>query len=789
MKSPKFSESAELIASERYAQEGDENLEDIFERVAEGLSGVEYIYMDDKTRLEDMPGKIQDEFYNAMIEKKLIPAGRTLTNSGTERGVVANCVVLPIEDSMDGIGSTLHKAMLLQQQGCGLGFDFSSLRPAGFSTKYSQGLASGPVSFMKIYNNVFSTIKQQSRHGANMGMLRIDHPDILDFITCKQVEGDIKNFNISVLVTEEFMLTLLKNPHNIWKGRFEGKDYSLRNIKHKEDMFGSHEIVEEVEITVGHLWQVLCQAAHSNGEPGVAFVDTVNKYNPLPGLGPITCSNPCGEQMLHAYDNCNLMSINLAEFYLDSPIDDKIDRSHIDWDELEKTVFTGIHMLDNTIDLFDHKVEEINKMAKANRRVGLGVMGFADLLFKLKIRYGSKQSLELAELLMEHINSCAYQASVKLGKKRGRFSNWKNSIYSERGDHLEKSIRNAARTSIAPTGSISMLFDVNSGIEPYFSLAYKKKIRMGTFDYVSSDFLKALESHEEYTEKSKDEILGHLMKGLTLSDIHRDYIELPHDLIDVFVTSMEINPLEHVRMQAAFQKNTNNSISKTINLPKKATVEDIMDIYRTAWELECRSITVYRDGSREVQVLNTGKDKQVEEEVKPLHVFHGIIERPRSVAGKTTMIRTAHGNMYVTVNSWDYDGEDRPYEVFVHIGKEGGDLHSYMSALTRTISMSLRSGVPASEVVNQLRGISCHANWHDGQRNEGPVDAIAQVLSKFTDLPEASANIEAKKPLVAQSVITSEMASEIINLCPSCLNGTVMQEGCETCNLCGWSKC
>ena len=789
-----FSETARKIVGERYAKSG-ESLEDVFHRVALGLAQPEYKYLTDSDLDKDTRDKHverwADTFYSQMINKKLIPAGRTLANAGGDSDVVANCVVLPVEDSMNSIGGTMHKAMLLQQQGCGLGFDFSKLRPAGFVTKKSQGIASGPVSFMKIYDNAFSVIKQQSRHGANMGMLRIDHPDILDFISCKEKEGDINNFNISVLVTEKFMQQLENDPDGQWLGLFKDKPHKLREVNHVKNMFGNDEVVEEIDISVVEVWDRLCKAAHRNGEPGIAFIDTVNKHNPLPGLGDITSSNPCGEQFLHPYDNCNLLSINIAAF-------EQEDTTYgIDWKDLGYTVDVAVRMLDNTVDLFKHNVEEINKMAVANRRIGLGIMGFADLLFKRGVRYGSDQSAQMAKDIMEFINSKAYQTSVELGRNRGSFPNWSQSIYAERGDNYESNIRNAARTSIAPTGSISMIFDVNSGIEPYFSLAYVKKVRLGDFTYTSYDLVDALEK-AEYSEREIDEITEMLSNGVSLKEISEksSYKIMPDHILTTFVTSMEVDPIDHVKIQAAFQKNTDNSISKTINLPNNADVLDVGSVYAKAWRAGCKSVTVYRDGSRQHQVLNVGtEEKQDEkEEEQNEHSFHGVIERPDVVVGETHTIQTAHGNMYVTVNMWEHNGKMSPYEVFAYVGKEGGCSHTYMSAVTRIISRALRSGMPISDIAKQYRGITCHTAWHNGVRNEGPIDALAQVMERYVGANPIAVFSKPGKYIYnvgeVDKVVVSGIRETGYDICPDCnATSVVIQEGCATCVACGWSKC
>ena len=489
----------------------------------------------------------------------------------------------------------------------------------------------------------------------------------------------------------------------------------------------------------------------------------------------------CGEQSLHPYDSCNLGSINVAAHYKSE--------DGIDYESLGRTVELSVRMLDNTIDLFNHSIDEVNGMAKRNRRIGLGIMGFADLCFKSRTRYGGNRSINLAEQLMGFINGRADYYSIELAKSKGNFPNHHLSIYGNEFAHedgyTKTPMRNAARTSIAPTGSISMILDVNSGIEPWFNLVYTKKVRAGEFSYISPVFESALrDNFEGYDMK---EILSHLHKGLSLNEINRDYIEIPEWILDVFVTTADITPKEHINIQAAFQKHTDNSISKTINLPNNATVNNINEAGRYAWFKGCRSVTFYRDGSREHQVLNTGagESKQAHtgphEHKLPEH-FHGVIDRPSTVHGETHMIQTAHGKMYVTVNMWEYNGETKPYEIFAHVGKEGQCSHTYVSAITRIVSLALRSGVLIEDIVSQYKGISCHTGWHEGRRNEGPIDALSQVLEKFVNNKEFEGKL-----------IKGDSVSEIplgLSPCTNCESGHVItEEGCLKCMSCGWSKC
>ena len=728
-----FSENAKVVAIQKYAS-NDEEKEDIaliFQRIAYELSKVSFRL--DEKGLASHVNK-QDEFYDIMRDKKFMPAGRTLTNAGTDSALIANCVVLGIDDTMESIMEVQKQAVLLQQQGCGIGFNFSSLRPAGYVTKRSRGLASGPISFMRMYNNAFLTIKQQGRSGANMGMMDVRHPDTWSFISCKEHEGDFSTFNISVVVDDGFMRVVRDNPNKKFMSKWNYEEVSPRSVRTIRDRFGETEEVTELDITYGQMFARICEYAHRNGEPGIMFVDEVNRHNPLPMLGRITASNPCGEQMLHPGDNCNLGSINVAAHFDD-------EKSIIDWEDLKVTVAIAVEMLDNTIELFDHSVELINETAVKNRRIGLGIMGFADLLYKMNVRYGSYESFDIAEELMRVINKYAWEASVQLGKERGCFENINLSIYAGRDVDIPPIVRNVARTTIAPTGSISMLCDVNGGIEPYFGHSFMKRTRSGNLYYLP----KALEIgiRRAFLFTQVEVILIEMMRsGQNLFDVvNRLGYDTPRSNFDAYVTTEDVSPMEHVEMQMVFQKHVDNSISKTINLPNSATIDDVHDIYLAAWEQKCKSITIYRDGSRQHQIIEHIADKKElthgvilpaeESRIEMIHK-HEYAPRPKVVNGYTQRVRTFRGNVYVTMNFWEYHGVVRPFEVFAAIGKEGGELHSSTSALTRMISWSLRYGMPIEAAIKTLKNIGSQTMYDEGEKNEGPVDAIARTMEKNT---------------------------------------------------------
>ncbi len=563
-----------------------ESPEEMFQRVAKALAKVEKDYEASSEKVK----KIEEDFYKVMSSLEFLPAGRTLANAGAPTPVVSNCIVLHIEDSMEGIFSTLKDASLLQQAGSGLGFPFHLLRPAGSVAKRTMGVASGPVPFLKVYDLAFGVIKQQGRHGANMAVMRIDHPDVLEFINCKEKEGDLKNFNISVALTDEFMKQAIENTKSPWMCQFGGKKMLPRRMI--KDQFGNILEIKEVKITARDILEELSRASWLNGEPGIIFIDEVNRTNPLPGLGRIEACNPCGEQFLGDGDVCNLGSINLDKFVKDGKID---------FERLEDVVGIATRMLDNVIDITKFPTERINKVFKKNRRIGLGIMGFADMLFQLNVPYNSEEGRQVAERVMKFITNKAHATSQELAKEKGVFPNYNKSIYKKKGLKM----RNAALTTIAPTGTISMVADISSGVEPYFALTYVKKEVMGgqKLFYTNRHLEKRLEEEGIFTEKLNQKIvqLGSVQK----------IPEIPNQIKKVFVGSLDISVADHIKMQSIFQKHVDNSISKTINFPNQASVKDVFDGYVLAWKMKLKSLTVYRESSRKVEVLGlTSKEKK-----------------------------------------------------------------------------------------------------------------------------------------------------------------------------------
>lgn len=788
-----ISKNALEVFTRRYALEKEDGVketpEESLRRVAHALAEIERQY---KKSDKDI-ATIEQEFYGVMMRKEFTPAGRTLTNAGADTPVVANCIVLNIQDSMDSIFGTLRDASLLQQAGSGLGFPLHLMRPAGSNTKRSKGQASGPVSFLRVYNQAFGVIKQQNRHGANMAVMRVDHPDILEFVHCKEQEGEIKNFNISVGLTDAFMQQVKENSQEPWMCEWNGKKMKPRRITRE----GGETAIEiqDVTMTARELFQEIVDAAWGNGEPGCVFLDEVNKTNPVPGLGRIEACNPCGEQFLHDSDVCNLGSIILEAFVTK-------DRT-IDFDRLREVTRIATRMLDNVVDVSDFPAERVNTTAKANRRLGLGIMGFADMLLKLRIPYNSPEGRQVAEEVMSTIQEESHKMSQKLAEEKNVFPNYHLSVYKDRGVKM----RNAALTTIAPTGTIAMFFDVSGGVEPYFALAYHYKGILGgktELQYVNKHLQEVLEERGIFSEELMEKIIE---KG-SLQDIQ----EIPEDIKRAFVVAMDISSEDHTRMQAAFQRHIDNSISKTINFPENATKEEVLNGYLLAWELRCKGCTVYRDKSRAFQVLNLNDKKKSQKETKPGTVeatalapadFLTPRKRPDVMIGKTYKMPTPYGNLYITVNN---DEHGNPFEVFATIGKTGGFFATQTESLCRLISLALSTGVKPEEIVKQLKGIrGPDIFWHEGGQVLSLPDAIAKVLERHIrgDQPKLDLKFEAPTAATPAPQVEKETtvgtAATTVNqsianfghapVCPECGGNLTFAESCLKCLNCGYSKC
>ncbi len=762
---PQISENAMVVLNKRYLLKDAqgkviETPEGMFRRVAKALAAVDRMY-DPKADLK----ATEDEFYRSMASLEFVPNSPTLMNAGTEAGTLSACFVIGLDDSMEGIMDTAKQAAMVQKYGGGTGFALSGIRPKGSPIATTHGRACGPIAVLRHLSSVSNLVTQGGRRdGANMAVMDVHHPDILEFIDCKRVEGQIHNFNVSVGVDEEFMRAVEEGGELELRDPYTGQ--VARNIDARE------------------VFDKIIAGAWLNGEPGLIFLDQVNRDNPTLNIGRMTATNPCGEQPLLPYESCNLGSINLARY-----ITWKGDKGEVDYPRLGKMVATNAHMLDNVIDANRYSIPEIERMTKLTRKIGLGVMGFADLLVQLRVPYDSEEGLELGRDIMRFIRQEADGASEGLAQDRDVFPAFQGSKYDAPG---MPRMRNACRLTVAPTGTISMIAGCSSGIEPLFALSYHKHniLEGQSLIYVNEDFERVARDEGFYSQ----ELMEYLADGGSL----QDRAEIPEWVKRVFVTASDIAPEWHVRMQAAFQESVDAGISKTINFPNSATLEDVRTAYVMAWELGCKGITVYRAGSREAEVLTAGsaevQREAPEEETQRLLVPR---QRPATVKGVTERVRTGHGNLYITIN---FDEEDRPFEVFTTLGKAGSCDSGQLEAISRLISMALRSGIDPITIVDQLRGITCHPVWDNGVQIRSNPDAVAQALAR--NLPESSRRtlVTAGHEELAQSREGAQLgmftpaaqnghqsASGV--RCPDCGGFLIHQEGCLRCADCGYNRC
>ena len=763
--SPELTENAKAVLKRRYqAKDRDgsvvEEPDQMFRRVANNLTQADRNYGASETELR----ATEEEFYQVMRRLEYLPNSPTLMNAGRELQMLSACFVLPVPDSMEAIFETVKHATLVQKSGGGTGFAFSQLRPEGDIVGSTGGVASGPVSFMRAFDGATEAVKQGStRRGANMGILHITHPDILKFIGSKEDGTSISNFNISVAVTEEWM-EKVKND----------EEYDLINPRSGKSTG---------RLNAREVFNLLSAMAWKTGDPGIVLLDRINSDNPTPRLGQIESTNPCGEQPLLPYESCNLGSVNLARMvhYTD-------DGAEIDWNRLAGVIKTAVHMLDNVIDKNRYPIPQIDDMSKKTRRIGLGVMGFADLLVQLGIPYNSEEALELGEQVMGFIKRCTDEASIELAQVRGVFPAWEGSIYDRLGGPR---MRNAAPTTIAPTGTISIIAGCSSGIEPFFALSYVRNVMDNTLLVEGNPFFEAVARKEGFYSPS-------FMKQLAdRGSLHDTDGDVPEWAKQLFVTSHDIAPEWHVRMQSAFQKHTDNAVSKTINFAASTTAQDIADAYMLAYELGCKGITIYRDGSKEDQVLSTGNSAK-EPDVSPVEAARPLIlrGRPQEMTGVTERIRTGHGNMYITIN---FDEAGKPFEVFTTLGKAGGCDSAQLEAISRLVSLALRSGIDIKTVVEQLRGITCCPAWDNGVLVRSAPDAVALALDRHAGADvteqEDSGSSEVSGAQLKLFASVRERATWEINgyqprsCCPDCNTQLAYQEGCLLCASCGWNKC
>jgi len=705
---------------------------ELFRRVAHAIARAELVYSPEV----DIKA-VEEDFYRMMATLEFLPNSPTLMNAGKEMGQLSACFVLPVEDSMESIFDAVKYTALIHKSGGGTGFSFSRLRPENDMVGSTGGVASGPVSFMRAFDTVTDVTKQGgTRRGANMGILNIDHPDIMRFITAKEDMTALTNFNISVALTSDFMEAVNADT-----------DYELIN-PHTKEVTGTLKAKEVFDKIVDMAWRT--------GDPGIVFIDRINKDNPTPHLGSIESTNPCGEQPLLPYESCNLASINLSKM-----VKARGNTREIDYDRLGNTVKKGVRFLDNVIDVNKFPLPQIEEMTKNTRKIGLGIMGFADMLMMLGIPYNSAEALKVAAELMGFINDEAIKASIELGEERGAFPAFEGSVYDKPDGPR---VRNATRTTIAPTGTLSMIAGCSSGIEPLFALSYTKTVLDGTpFVEVNPYFQKAARDGGFYS----DDLMKKLAEGARLDDIK----DVPEETRRLFVTAHEITPEWHVKMQAAFQRATDNAVSKTINFPNDATREDVAGAYKLAYEEGLKGITIYRDRSRDAQVLTTGKSKEKAEESTGKLAPR---KRPTETKGTITKVNTGCGSLYITVA---YD-EKGIFEVFSTLGKSGACAVAQLEAICRLITVALRSGVDLSQVVKQLRGIRCPSiSWEGGKSILSCSDAIASVLEKHVDGED--------RPKLEDYGLAKNMAGQ----CPECSNMLVYQEGCYHCLACGYTKC
>ncbi|HRY60395.1 MAG TPA: vitamin B12-dependent ribonucleotide reductase [Patescibacteria group bacterium] len=773
-----LSPNAVEILEKRYLKRDEsgkptEKSEDMFWRVAEYIAQAEANYEKTKNNVKDTAV----EFYNLMVDLDFLPNSPTLRGAGRSIHQLSGCFVLPVEDSMEGIFNALKNMALVHKGGGGTGFSFGRLRPAGAHVGSTKGVAGGPLSFMQIFNTTGGELMQGgTRVGANMGILPVHHPDILAFIDAKQDNKSYQNFNLSVAITDDFM-----------KKVESAEDYDLINPKDKKKV-GKLNAKEVFEKMVHNAWKT--------GDPGIIFIDRINRDNATPKLGEIESTNPCGEQPLLPYESCNLGSINLSNM---------LKGKEVNWDHLKETTHKAVHFLDNVIDMNNYVVPEIEEMTKGNRKIGLGVMGWADMLIRMGIPYNSEEAIKLAEKIMKFINNESHKASRELAQVRGVFPHWDKSIWFDK----KIKIRNAAITTIAPTGTLSMIGNCSGGVEPLFAVAYSKKslyTKEGTAK-VEQFFVNPL--FEYYAKKDKfwsDELVKKVAKTNSIQDIQ----EIPLKWRNVFVTSHDISPEWHIKMQAAFQKYTENAVSKTINFPNEATIDDIRKTYLLSYKLGCKGITIYRDGSKDMQVFTTESTYKKDEPKPAETLLPRQIEprkRPKVVRGVTEKMKTGCGSLYVTIN---FD-EQGPFEVFTAMGKAGGCASSQLEALSRILSSSLRAGLSVKEIINQMKAIRCPSPiWQDGELILSCSDAIAKVLENHCvkiDQPKLFENGEDKlntldlklnkeeekqeflQELAKKQPGESNSSSKTMATCPDCGASLEHKEGCLLCNVCGFSKC
>ena len=728
------------VLEKRYLQKDEEGKptetpEELFRRVAKTVAAADLMY--GKSEAEVM--LTEEDFYAMITSLDFLPNSPTLMNAGRRLGQLSACFVLPVEDSMESIFEAVKHTAIIHKSGGGTGFSFSNLRPSGDIVGSTKGVSSGPVSFMTVFDTATEAVKQGgTRRGANMGILRVDHPDILNFITAKDHNSRFNNFNISVAITDSFMQAVK-----------DDSDYDLINPRTKK-VVRRLNAREVFDLIVNHAWK--------NGEPGIVFIDRINSTNPTPKIGVIESTNPCGEQPLLPYESCNLGSINLARIVRDN---------EVDYQKLKKLVWKSVHFLDNVIDVNKYPIQKIADTTRSNRKIGLGVMGWADMLIQMGIPYNSDKAIELAEEVMGFIQREGKNASAALADERGVFPNYPESIYDGKMKQ-----RNATVTTIAPTGTLSILAGCSSGVEPLFAVSFVRNVMEGT---------KLLEVNPYFEKVAKERGFWsrELMEKIAEKGSLHDFEEIPEDVKAVFLTAHDISPMEHIATQAAFQKYVDNAVSKTVNFSHNATTKDVEDVYLFAYDLGCKGVTVYRDGSREEQVLSTGSTgKTATSEAEPA-VQAKIVprKRPEAIIGETRTTKTGCGTIYVTINE---DEHGQLFELFTHMGKAGGCASSQAEAIGRLVSLALRSNIEPEAIISQLKGITCHQQtWSSGGKITSCSDAIAKALEKYME----------KGSKANGNGSNGHGETMLIGACPECGGAVEHEGGCAVCHSCGFTKC
>ncbi len=758
-KKAKLTESSLRVIGERYLIKDAsghpiESPEGMFYRVAKTVAENEKNYKKTRGEIESLT----KDFYSLMVDGVFLPNSPTLMNVGKNNKLqYSGCFVLPIEDSLEAIFDSVKNAALIHKSGGGTGFSFSRLRQKGASVSSTSGVASGPVSFMRVFDSATAEVKQGgTRRGANMGVLRVDHPDIEEFIESK-AKGGITNFNISVAITDEFL-----------KAYREDKSYTLKDPK-------TGKKVERVKAK--KVFDKIINQAWTTGDPGVIFIDKVNasSANPVPSMGPVEATNPCGEQPLYPNEACNLGSLNLGLMK-----GTKKDKDQIDWEKLKRATQLAVIFLDNIIDINPFPLERITEIVLKNRRIGLGVMGWADLLFDLKIPYNSSKAFNLGKKVMLFIQKESHLESQKLAEEKGAFKTFSESIY-KKGPKL----RNSTLTTIAPTGSISIIAGCSSGIEPLFALCFKHKVGERELTFVNPAFKDAAKKHKISSETWKE-----IEEKGTLHDVDN----VPKKLKEVFITAHEVNWEDHIKMQAAFQVGTDNAVSKTINLPNDATQETVRKAYLLAYKSGCMGTTIFRDGCRSEQVLYSGVKEDEKEEAKEIQEKPTIKARPKIVSGQTYRIETPVGTAFVTVNT---NGGSEPLEIFVNVGKAGSDIAADAEAIGRLVSLNLRIGslFSASEVlvqiIDQLGGIGGGESVGFGPNKvRSLADGVANVLAEYIEKGKGEDLDKESQASLDNQQLNLLSQKKNRDLCPKCGRATlIFEEGCAKCLYCGFSKC